>query len=85
MSETLDTWVAIIAMLLITGRWLYLEVRYDSCETIQTLENFDYAMRIQWLTDKLNDKKTEATTLKAKNKCLQEEINKIKEITNKWT
>jgi predicted nuclease with TOPRIM domain len=85
MSETLDTWVAISAILLITGRWLYLEFASINHRMEECSELLFYIGLNQQLNDELDSKKTAISTLREENKQLQEELKKIKEITDQWT
>ena len=91
MSETLDTWVAIITMLLITSRWLYLEIYSEGKIFDQSIELINYSSKVIRLENKLRTTKKELicrrkelTSLQEENKHLQEEINKIREITDQW-
>jgi len=84
MSEMLDTAVAIIAVSLIFGRWIYLEIYSADKILDQSTELLNYSSRCIKLENKLGTIKRQLSSVTEENKHLQEELDKIREITDQW-
>jgi len=84
-KDWIQTAVQLVILTIVMLRWLYLEFARITRWAEECSELLFYIGLNQKLNDELDSKKTAISTLREENKHLQEELKKIKEITDQWT
>jgi predicted nucleic acid-binding Zn-ribbon protein len=84
-NDWIQTAVQLVILTIVMLRWLYLEFARINHRMEECAEMLVYIGLNQQLNDELDSKKMAISTLREENKHLQEELKKIKEITDQWT